>query len=152
MKEKHFEISECEQTPGQVFDKDITFKLGGKEQKIYEYTQAAREDTEIYPVLEKYGCIDKIKRDVADIYGDAKVMKDLRGTFEDMKKADEIWNGIPLEIRQKFDNNRDKFIKDGMKWAETEVKKREETAKKAKEILEAQAAKQQQSKGNLTNE
>ena len=111
---------------GTTFDKDATFTLGGKEQSIYAYTQAQREDCEIYPTLEKYGCLDKIMRTPQELYGDASQMKDLRGTLEDAAKKEQIWNTIPLDIRNQFNNDPDEFMKNGMEWAEKEMQKQQE--------------------------
>lgn len=126
LSENPFKGLQSKQSQGTVFDKNITFTLGGKEQSIYEFTQANREDTEIYPTLEKYGTIERMTRPLQDIYGDATKMKDLRATFEEIKEGEKIWNNIPLDIREQFGNDMGKFVKHGQEWAQNEMKKQQE--------------------------
>lgn len=118
-----FKALQSKQSEGRKFDKNATFTLGGKEQSIYDFTQANRIDTEIYSVLEKYGTIEKMTRPLQDIYGDASKLKDLRQTFDEIKEGEKIWNNIPLDIREKFGNDMGEFIKHGQEWAENEMKK-----------------------------
>lgn len=97
----------------QTFDREkITMKRAGKEINVYEFIQAAREDTEIYEVLEKYGCIDKIKRTDEELYADISSIQKLdglRGMVEQQRMAKEMFERLPLEVRKEFNNSLNEF-------------------------------------------
>lgn len=95
------------------FDREkITVKMAGKEINVYDFIQAGREDTEIYPVLEKYGCIDKIKRTDQELYADITAIQKLdglRGIVEQQRQAKEMFEQLPMEIRKEFNNSLNEF-------------------------------------------
>lgn len=106
----------------QHFDKEkITLKKAGKEFNVYDKIQENSEDTEIYEVLEKYGCIDKIILNKTDVYADFTNFKDLRGLKEQQIAANNMFYSLPLEVRQKFNNDKNIFVKDGEKWLKEEI-------------------------------
>ena len=113
----------------QHFDKDkITLTKAGKTFNVYQSIQEAREDTEILPTLQKYGCIDRMITNHTQIIGDLTELSNLRSLHEMTKKSNEIWQSLPLEVRKEFNNNKNEFIDKGMDWA-----KRKVAEKKAKE-------------------
>lgn len=118
----------------QDFDKDNIFiEKNGKKINVYAMIQENREDTEIYKVLEKYGCIDKIKIDEKDVYTDLTAIKDLRGIITQQKKADDLWKSLPLEFRKEFSNSKENFLENGEKYLKNIITQKE---KKQKEIEE----------------
>ena len=112
------------QTAGQDFGRP-TLKKYGKEIDIYDWIQESREDTEIIPTLEKYGCLDRMKRDDNVLYGDiTELMKDgLRGVMQREQEADDLWNSLPWEYREQFQNNRALFLENGEKWLKDRIEK-----------------------------
>lgn len=129
----------------QTYDRDnITMKRCGKEINMYDYIQAGREDTEIYDVLEKYGCIDKIKINTEAVYLDVtelQKMQGLRGIADLHRRAEEIFENLPIEVRKEFNNSVNEFTKRGPKWIEE--KYAEEKALKQKEQTEENANEQE---------
>lgn len=99
----------------QKFDKNkIFFEKCGKKINVYDFIQEGREDTEIYPTLEKYGCIDKMminKEDVFADYTELQKMQDLRGIKDFEIKAKQMFYNLPLDVRKEFDNDINKFTK-----------------------------------------
>ena len=121
----NFKKSELRERKQQYFDKDtITITMSGKTYNMYDSIQEAREDTEIYPTLEKYGCLDPIMVNKEQMYLDLRGWKtDARSLTEMTMKADEMWNKLPHDIKAKFENNRDIFMRDGEKWLKSEIEK-----------------------------
>lgn len=97
----------------QTFDKNsITMKRAGQEINVYDFIQANREDTEIYEVLEKYGCIDKIKKTDEALYADIteiQKLDGLRGMVEKQKQAKMMFDQLPIEVRKEFNNSLNEF-------------------------------------------
>lgn len=97
----------------QEFDREkITMKRAGQEINVYDFIQAGREDTEIYPVLEKYGCIEKIKRTDEELYADITAIQKLdglRGMVVQQRAAKEMFEQLPLDIRKEFNNSLNEF-------------------------------------------
>lgn len=106
----------------QYFNIKETVKMAGKEICWYDMIQEAREDTEIYPTLEKYGSLEKIPMDAKKTCADFTEYKDLRSLKEQQIKANEMWTSLPWDIRAKFDNNIHTFIEKGEKFAQDMLK------------------------------
>lgn len=101
----------------QTFDKDtITLTKAGKKFNVYDKIQENREDTEIYPTLEKYGCIDRMMLNTQGVYADFQEFKGLREMKEQQIKADEMFYNLPLDVRLQFQNDKNLFMRDGEKW------------------------------------
>lgn len=108
--------------------KKITIKMAGKEFNVYDWIQEAREDTEIVPTLEKYGCIEgHIKIDPEKVYGDFTQMKGLRNMLDQQKMAEQMFYDLPLETRLKFNNNMYEFADKGEEWLKSEIEKENTT-------------------------
>lgn len=114
----------------QDFDKEkITMKRAFGEVNVYDFIQEGREDTEIYPTLEKYGSIDRMKKDLTEeqqkaLYNDFTViqeMGDYRGVKDYQNKAKQMFYELPLEVRKEFENDINKFTKDGAKWLKNKI-------------------------------
>lgn len=123
-------LEKRKQTKGQSFDKEKIFiVMKGQKINMYDKIQEGREDTEIYPTLEKYGCIDVMKANFQTISEELTEVKGLRDMFHKQQKAREMWERLPLDVRQKFNNNHYEFVEKGETWLKSEIKKSNENAK-----------------------
>lgn len=118
-KYKGFTIDE-NKPKGQKFGHP-TFIKYGKEIDIQEYIEEGRVDTEIYPCLEKYGCLKPLERTPSEIYGDFTEYNDLRGNLEKAKKIKDMWANIDTKIKNEFNNDMNEFIDRGMQWAKGQI-------------------------------
>lgn len=107
------------------FDKDeICFIKAGKKINIYNLIQEGRDDTEIYPTLEKYGCIDRLMLTgdkLKEAYGDMTNAMDLRNSLDQMKAAQEVWLNLPLEVRRDHNHNIHEFLENGMDYMKKKI-------------------------------
>ena len=108
-------------TKGEEFG-DPTWVKYGKEERVQDYINANKTDTEIYECLEKYGCLKPLEMDYEGTYGDFLEMIDLRGSLEKAKKADEMWRLVPAEIKKEFNNDIHEFTDRGMEWVQNKIK------------------------------
>lgn len=131
----------------QNFDKDkIMLTKAGKTFNVYDKIQEGRADTEIYPTLEKYGCIDRMMLDKQSVYADFQNFKGLREMKDQQIMAEQMFYNLPLEVRQKFNNDKSLFMKDGEKY----IKELIDAEEKAKQpILEVNG--QEQVKEEISN-
>lgn len=146
----------------QNFDKEKIFiEKCGKKINVYDMIQEAREDTEIYPTLEKYGCIDKMMLNHEDVYTDyteLQKMRDLRGIKDYQIQANNMFYNLPPEVRKEFDNDINKFTKGADKYIErlkaedakklAETTQQETVTTKPKVEVTAPTAPTTQMKGN----
>lgn len=149
-----FEKFKWRERASQHFDKEkIVFEKKGKKINIYDFIQEGREDTEIYPTLEKYGCIDKMILNREDVYADyteLQKMQDLRGVKDFEIQAKTMFYNLPLEVRKEFDNDINKFTRGADNYI---AKLREEDAKKAAELKKQQEIKiEKPIQGELIND
>lgn len=109
--------------PGsQTFDPEKNvIKRKGQTINLYDFIQENREDTEIYPTLEKYGSIDKIIVDKPKIYADFQELMSLRDIHEQEQKANELWESLPFDIRKEFSNDRLNFMQNGETWLKNKI-------------------------------
>ena len=106
----------------QTFDKDNIFlEKAGVKTNVYDLIQANREDTEIIPTLEKYGCIDRMMLNVEDVYGEFGKFKELRDIQEQQKYAQNLWDNLPIETRREFNHDKYLFVKNGEKWLKNKL-------------------------------
>lgn len=121
----------------QNFDKTKIFiEKCGKKINVYDMIQAANEDCEIYEVLEKYGCIDKIQRNDEKMYADMTLLqneKGLRGLIEQKQAAEKMFYNLPLEIRAEYNNNINTFTQKAPEKLK-EYQKKIEESRKAEEL------------------
>lgn len=145
MEIKNFKINTDKKRMSQTFDKDnIKITKAGKEINVYQAIQDSREDTEIYPTLEKYKCIDRLKLNTEEVYGDIRNIKDLRSTIEQVQEAEKLWEGLPLEIRKEFGHSKKEFMDKGENWLKNKIE-----AEKPK--IEEPTIKEPIKQGELTN-
>lgn len=106
------------------FNLKETIKMAGKEIVLYNYIQENREDTEIIPTLEKYGCIDKMQTNYNQVYIDTKMIP--KNIFDAKKKRDaviEIFENMAYKDRAEFNHNVDEFIEKGENWLLSKLNK-----------------------------
>lgn len=134
----------------QSFDKENIFiEKNGKKINVYDMIQENREDTEIYPTLEKYGCIDKMMLNREDVYADytkLQEMRDYRGIKDFENQAKNMFYNLPLEVRQEFDNDINKFTRGADEYV---AKLKKEDLKKIEENQKPKLEKEVQ--GELIN-
>lgn len=119
MEKTTYRLPNTQHKASQSFDKDKNvFVKNGEEINIYDYIQENKTDTSIYEVLEKYGCIDKIELNREELYVDFEEMQDMRDLAEKDKKATELWEKLPFDVRNSFNNDRYNFMQNGMSWLE----------------------------------
>lgn len=100
-------------------------KRGGQILDVRQWIDSAREDTELYKTLEKYGCIDRMLVNVNEVYGDMTEIMDLRGSLEQIKRANELWESLPLDFRKEFLNDKTIFIRDGLEIMKKKINAKE---------------------------
>lgn len=110
--------------------KKIFIERNGKKINQYDEIQAQNIDTDIYKVIEKYhgnekAALEAMQNNMPLMYGEFKNM-DLKDLELRHKKNMEMWNELPLTIREKFHNNPNEFAKEGEQWLQEEVKKLQE--------------------------
>lgn len=127
-----FKAWERKITAGQTFGRPKIVKCG-KTIDMHDLIQEARTDTEIYPTLEKYGCIDRLVLDAEGVYGDFTAMKDLRGLIEQAQAADVMWNNLPKEVRAHFENNKALFVEKGETYLKDIIEKQNKTIEKVEQ-------------------
>lgn len=114
----------------------------GQELDVREWIDAGREDTELYETLEKYGCIDRMIVDKEQVFGDLSEIMDLRSSIDQINKAEELWERLPLDFKKEFLNDKNEFIRNGMeilkKKIDTETKVIETQLKEKTVIKEAE--------------
>lgn len=124
-----FKCNSWRERKAQNFDREnITLTKAGKTFNVYDAIQAAREDTEIYPTLEKYGCIDRMMLDHQGVFDDFTKYGELRELKEQQAMATNMFYNLPLDTRQKFNNDINVFMKDGEKYIKSLI---DEDLKKA---------------------
>lgn len=93
----------------------------GKELDVREWIDAGREDTELYPTLEKYGCIDRMIVNKEQVFGDLTSIMGLRDSIEQMKQANQLWESLPLDFRKEFLNDKNEFMRNGMNYLKKKI-------------------------------
>lgn len=120
----------------QKFNRDA-IHIVQKGQKLYltELMEANREDTEVYPTLEKYGCTEKCCKQSPLEFGE-QLNPDLMTAVEIMRKGEEIWSSLNIKTREFYENSKEKFIQNAHKdfLAEQEKMQKEAQKNEQKEV------------------
>ena len=118
-----FKCMDWRERKQQTFDrKKITVTMAGNTMNVYDRIQEAREDTEIIPTLEKYGCIEgHMQVDPKKMYADFTGLTDLRGVLDAKIQAENLFYSLPLEEREHFNNDINQFTKNGEKYLKSKV-------------------------------
>lgn len=112
--------NDIQKIEGKTFDKkNIHFIRKGQKINVYDFIQSGREDTEIYPMIEKYGII-KTNKDLEKplLYGEFTELQNLRDVQEKMILADNLWDRMSLEQRKFYHNNKMEFVRYPTKYAD----------------------------------
>lgn len=142
-----FKFMDWREKKAQKFDKSkITLTKAGKTYNVYDKIQEGREDTEIYPTLEKYGCIDRMMLDKQGVYADFQNFNDLRDLKDQQNMATNMFYALPLETRKEFNNNINTFVKEGEKWLKNKIE-----TEKPKVKVEQPKTETTVQKGEVTN-
>lgn len=120
-------------TKGEEFG-DPTWVKYGKEERVQDYINANKTDTEIYECLEKYGCLKPLEMNYEGTYADFSEMLDLRGSLEKMNKANEMWRQVPAEIKKEFNNDIHEFTDRGMEWVAKKIEAERAKTQPAPEV------------------
>ena len=96
-------------------------KRAGQILDVRDWIDSAREDTELYKTLEKYGCIDRMIVDNEQVFGDLTKIMDLRDSLEQIKQANELWETLPLDFRKEFLNDKNEFMRNGLSVLEKKI-------------------------------
>lgn len=116
------------------FDQNITVLRNGKEIRNYDLIQSGREQSEIFEMDEEQR--EELGLRLNESFGDQKKLDELsslRGAFELHERAIEQWKSLPLEIRQKFNNDPAEFANNGADWIKSEIAKAEMAKKQLEE-------------------
>lgn len=125
-----FKAMEYRESAGTEFGKP-TFVKFGKEIDIQEYIESNREDTEIYPTLEKYGTLKPLEKSYAELYGDFQEYNDLRTCMDKAIKSREMWDSMPQDFKHEFNNDINEFIDRGMEWASRKIEQEQQAKTEA---------------------
>lgn len=106
----------------QNFDREEKIEIKGQKVKIVDFIQE-EESNDIYYNLEKYGCLDKLTLNKEQLYADFNEYISLRDIQDKIVKADNMWGNLPLDIREKFNNDKNLFANTGMEWLKDEIQK-----------------------------
>lgn len=120
--ENKYKMLQAKKTPGQTFNKDEIFIIkAGKKINMYQMIQEAREDTEIYPTIEKYGTIEKLKLNTEEVYADVSNAMNLRNALDKSREIENVWYNLPLETRQEFNHSPKEFAERGYDWLNKKI-------------------------------
>ena len=119
--------------------KKIMISKGGKTYNLYDSIQAAREDTEIYPTLEKYGSLECMeKKNVHMIYADVSEALDLQGMYNQDLKLQEVFDNLPSRERNIFNNDFYTFKENGLNYYKQKAEAELQRAAEIRQQIEEQ--------------
>lgn len=112
----------------QSFDREKIFVTkGGHKFNVYDMIQEANVDTDIYEVMKKYHCMEdeaieimQAKGGIKGVYGEFVELQESITGFADIQRvqqrAEQMFNELPVDIRQKYGHNLEKFLDDVEVW------------------------------------
>lgn len=96
---------------------DPKITIGGKKRDVRRMIEEASKDTRIYEQIDKYGLNPIQEINIEDTVNDfTELSTDLRGALEIGMAAKQQWKKLPREIRNQFDNDIERFTKEGANW------------------------------------
>lgn len=114
---------------GETYDaENIKILRFGKEVNLQQMIQDANVDCEVYEVIEKYGCLKPIETNMELIYGDLGEIQDLRDLKQKEIRAKQLWDNLPIDIRNEFGNNRFLFLQEGEQWLKNKIEQAQQVA------------------------
>ena len=111
----------------------IEITKAGKTYNLYDSIQAQREDTEIYPTLEKYGNLDVMRRTPIENYEEFNTAINMQDLLMQDKHLEEIFDNLSSEDRKEFNNNFYEFKQKGLKYFTKKAQKEIEQRQKLRE-------------------
>lgn len=101
--------------------KNITLTKAGRTFNVFDAIQAANVDTDIYEVMKKYHCVaDEAAQYMEEHGGEKGIYMDIRaiqqqiqdlGNIHDIaRRAQEMFDALPTEIKSKYGDNLDGFM------------------------------------------
>ena len=123
---KFFKYGDRNPKPLKMDIKNITLTKAGKTYNVYDAIQAANVDTDIYEVMKKYHCVaDEAVQYMQERGGEKGVYMDIRelqkqvqdiGNIHDIaRKAQEMFDALPTEVKSKYGDNLDGFMQEMQK-------------------------------------
>ena len=119
----------------QAFDKEkITVTKAGKTYNVYDAIQEANVDTDIYEVMKKYHCVEdeavKLMEErggtqgvYTDIVEIQEQCKDLGDLLMLQKRAQDLFDALPAEVKLKYGNDLQSFLKQEQEKAQEQKEK-----------------------------
>lgn len=117
----------------QNFDPDkITVTQAGVTFNCYDKIQEYKDDSEFYTVLEKYHCtpdeaMERLKSNATEIIGEMNFGKSYAEHLIELNKAKEMFDQLPVKIKQKFNNSIKEFAENGHKFLENLINEQNKT-------------------------
>lgn len=122
---------------------DPKITIGGKKRDVRRMIEEASKDTRIYEQIDKYGLNPIQETNIEDTVHDfTELTTDLRGALEIGMAAKQQWGKLPREIRNQFDNDIERFTKEGANWFK-------EQQTKIEQIKQAELKKQENFKKEM---
>lgn len=140
----------------QTFSKGGKIRRNGKEINLQDFINENAQDCTIYQVYEKYrGDMKMTQAELNTMHhkvsDELSAIKDLPSAFEVMKKAEQTWRDLPLDIRKEFGHDVKKFQQTGLDWANGKIKAEQDRINKIKaEQAKMEAEAQKQSNTGVT--
>lgn len=129
MKGKFLTFGDRVPKPIKMDRKNIFITKAGKRINVYDQTQEANVDTEIYTTLTKYGTLERMQLDKQKVAADLSKIRDLRSLYEMKNELDNQWYNLPVEIKQEFKNDKYRFMEEGQEWLNKKIKEEQEKIK-----------------------
>lgn len=116
------------------YSEDPKFRYGGKDVSIKEVQNNAAVDTNIYEVIEKYRgdlkmSAEELNQFHIELDETLSEIKSLPDAMKAIQKGEEAWKNLPLDIRKKFGNSINNFLKNGQSYLKEEIKNYNEQIK-----------------------
>lgn len=96
----------------EVDKKGVTQLVEKGKYDLYEYIQSHADSVDIHKILERFqnGDIDALSK-YQGYYGDiTEAPKTFADALNAVIKAKDLFNSLPLEVREKFDHNPEQFV------------------------------------------
>lgn len=108
----------------QSYDKNKIFITRlGKKINLFDLIQESKDDSEITTCMKKYGCIEPLGVDYKKTYENYMEIRELRDIYDAKKRADELWDTLPTEVKDEFNGNANEFMNNGEQWLKDKIAK-----------------------------
>lgn len=98
----------------------------------YDKIQEYKDDSEFYTVLEKYHCtpdeaMERLKSNAKEIIGEMNFGKSYAEHLIELNKAKEMFDQLPVKIKQKFNNSIKEFAENGHEFLKNLINEQNKT-------------------------